>query len=494
MNEIIYTDEQLAVFDCVKDTNKNILIEALAGASKTFTAIEATKFIPEDKSITFLAFNKHIKDELVQRLPKHIKCFTSHGIGLNALLRKYGKDIKFDEFKVDKIIKDKSRNWNLDAIFDGNYEKISQYFLEIKNLVNLCRTTLTFKKEGISYLIDRHGLKLNNDKDIKNVLKVMEVLMNDRKTYDYTDMIFLPAIDKNIYLIPQDYVIFDEVQDSSMCQQRIVEKMLKRDKVTGKVIGRFIVIGDRNQNIYSFLGCSDKSFDWFKNFPNTELLTLTYTFRCAKKIVEHAQKIVPNLKATENAIDGCVRDGNVLTEPQDGDFVLCRTTMPLVKLFFHFLTKGKKATIKGSDVGGSLLEMTKSFNDLKSLTEYWNNELLKFQSHIRNLGVLNCKEHSGYVALEDKVLTLIFLCKLSQNIDDLKAKIKALFTEEIQGIVLSTVHKSKGLEANKVFIVRPDLLPMKVGSAWEYQQEKNLEYVAITRAKNELIYDFNWKD
>lgn len=494
MSEYKLTDEQSRIVDCFVNENKNICIEAYAGCSKSFILKQLCKRIPEDKSAVLLAFNKHIKDEISPQLPKHVQCFTSHGIGLNALLRKYGKDIQFDEFKVDKIIQNKSKHWDLNTVFDGNQDKIDNYLSEMKKLINLCRTTLTFKKEGIIYLIDRHGLKLNDKSDIKNTLKVMEVLMNDRKTYDYTDMIFLPAIDSNIFLIPKDYVLLDESQDISTAQQKMIEKMLKRDKTTKKQIGKLVSVGDPNQLIYSFLGVTTKSFDWFKNYNNTITLPLSYTFRCGKKIVEHAQTIVPNIKALPTAIDGVIREGNVLTEAEDGDFVLCRTTMPLVKLFFHFLSKGKKATIKGSDIGSSLMDMIRRFNNINSLTEYWNNELMNFQRSVINSGVLNVKEHSGYVALEDKVLTLVFLCRLSKDINDLKLKIQALFTEETKGIVLSTVHKSKGLEADRVFIVRPDNLPMKVGKAWEYQQEQNLYYVAITRAKKELIYDYNWKD
>lgn len=100
----------------------------------------------------------------------------------------------------------------------------------------------------------------------------------------------------------------------------------------------------------------------------------------------------------------------------------------------------------------------------------------------------------GYVALKDKVNTLLFLARLSDSITDLKYKISTIFTDEIQGIVLATVHKVKGLEANRVFIIRPDLLPMQNAKSWQYIQEKNLEYVAYTRAKMELIFDRDWTD
>jgi len=60
--------------------------------------------------------------------------------------------------------------------------------------------------------------------------------------------------------------------------------------------------------------------------------------------------------------------------------------------------------------------------------------------------------------------------------------------------VLSTVHKAKGLEANRVFIIRPDLMPLPNSRGWQAAQEKNLHYVAVTRAKYELVYDNEWTD
>jgi superfamily I DNA/RNA helicase len=108
--------------------------------------------------------------------------------------------------------------------------------------------------------------------------------------------------------------------------------------------------------------------------------------------------------------------------------------------------------------------------------------------------VINPHEHSGYSALEDKINTLLFLAKLADDIPDLKNKIRSIFTDEIQGIVLSTVHKIKGLEAERVFIIRPDLLPMQTVKPWQHIQEKNLEYVAYTRARLELVFDRNWND
>lgn len=69
--------------------------------------------------------------------------------------------------------------------------------------------------------------------------------------------------------------------------------------------------------------------------------------------------------------------------------------------------------------------------------------------------------------------------------------IKNLF-ESGKGVTLSTIHKAKGLEAEKVYILALDLMPhpiaLKSGKDWVLEQEKNMKYVAITRSKFELVY------
>lgn len=487
------TPEQERIFLFTKKRPENILIKAYAGTGKTTTIVEAVKLLPKDKNIMFLAFNKHIQEELKTKLPEYVRCYTTYGLGTSAIKRKYGDKIEFDEFKVDKIILKKSKSWDLHDEFRDE-EEISYYLDSIKKLVNLCRLTLTLKPEYVPYVAERYDINISKPNDIKRVLKILDESTNDRKSFDYTDMVYLPAIDNGIWMFPQDYVFVDEIQDLNKCQIKIIEKVLKRDKVSKKITGRLITVGDFFQGIYGFNAADEKSFEWFEKFPHTKILPLSVSFRCSKNVIIKAQEIVPDIKALDDAPDGIVRDGNVLTEAESGDFILCRTTMPLVKLFFEFLVQHKKAIIKGSDIGIHLIELIGKINNLQKLVTFWEGELATFRRDLKASGVINPYEHSGYVTLEDKVMVLLFLARLSDSIPDLKNKIKTIFTDEIQGICLSTVHKIKGLEANRVFIIRPDLLPMQNVKPWQYIQEKNLEYVAYTRAKFELIFDRTWTD
>lgn len=487
------TSEQERIFTFIKKRPENILIKAFAGAGKTTTIVQAVNLIPSDKSIMFLAFNKHIQEELKTKLPEYVRCYTTYGLGVSAIKRKYGDKIQFDEFKLDKIIQKKAKMWKLNDEFDDDESK-SIYLNNLKKLVNLCKLTLTLKPDYVPYIAEKYGITISKTRDIKRVLKILDDSTRDRSTFDYSDMIYLPAVDNSIWMFPQDYVFVDEVQDLNRCQIRIVEKILKKDRTTGKLIGRLISVGDYFQGIYGFAAADDKSFQWFEKFPNTKTLPLSVSFRCSKNVIKKAQEIVPEIKALDNAPDGVVRDGDVLSEAQSGDFVLCRTTMPLVKLFFEFLSQHKKAIIKGSDIGLQLIDLIGKINNLEKLKSFWEHELLMFRKDLKSSGILNPIEHSAYSTLEDKVNTLLFLSRFADSISDLKLKIRTIFTDEIEGICLSTVHKIKGLEANRVFIVRPDLLPLQNVKSWQYLQEKNLEYVAYTRARLELIFDNNWTD
>jgi len=487
------TEEQERIFHFIEKRNENILIKAYAGTGKTTTIVEAIKLLPKDKNIIFLAFNKHIQEELTKKLPEYVRCYTTYGLGTSAIKRKYGDKIEFDEFKIDKIIKEFSKKWRLNEEFE-NDEEIYLYLQSLKKLVNICRLTLTLKPDFIPNIAEKYEIDIHKPNDFKRVIKLLDTATVDRKTFDFIDMVYLPAIDNSIWMFPQDYVFVDEVQDLNKCQIRIIEKILKKDKKTGNYIGRLISVGDAFQSIYGFNGTDEKSFQWFEKFNNTKVLPLSISFRCSKNVIKKAQEIVPDIKALPNAPDGIVREGNVLEEAGDGDFILCRTTTPIVKLFFEFLVKQKKVMIKGSDIGIQLIELIGTINNIPKLIDFWEKEIDKYKKELEDSGVININEHSGFVNLQDKVNTLLFLAKISNSVEDLKNKIRMIFKDDIEGIVLSTVHKVKGLEANRVFIIRPDLLPMKNVNYLQYVQEKNLEYVAYTRAKNELIFDYNWTD
>lgn len=72
----------------------------------------------------------------------------------------------------------------------------------------------------------------------------------------------------------------------------------------------------------------------------------------------------------------------------------------------------------------------------------------------------------------------------------MKEKISIIFGgDNKDAVLLSTVHKAKGMEADNVYILYPSLMPWVVArKQWEKEAENNLIYVAVTRAKKTLNY------
>jgi len=240
------TEEQKKIFHFIKNRKENLLIGALAGAGKTTTVVRGAELLPKDSKKIYLAFNKHIQMELKQKLPEDVFCYTFHGLGTSAIKNTYGESIKFDEFKVDNIIKKKSKRWRLDKELLRHQDRMD-YLNKIKKFVNLCRQTVTLDKKYLPHLSTKYDIELDEPKDHKRVWSVLEEMVNDRRTFDFTDMVFLPAIDNKIWTYQYDYVIVDEVQDLNRAQQYLLKKILKKDRITKKTTGRLIAVGDVHQ-------------------------------------------------------------------------------------------------------------------------------------------------------------------------------------------------------------------------------------------------------
>ena len=91
--------------------------------------------------------------------------------------------------------------------------------------------------------------------------------------------------------------------------------------------------------------------------------------------------------------------------------------------------------------------------------------------------------------LYQRIEVIQCLCEEVESVKELRKLIEGIFSDDINGIILSTIHKAKGLENDRVFFLCPELIPSRFATMdWQFEQEQNLKYVAITRAKKELIY------
>lgn len=473
-----FSQYQQAIFDFLIEGQGNAVINAVAGAGKTFTIVNALSLIPADKKVLFLAFNKHIVTELQGRLQgiSNVEVATLHSFG-NKVVRSNLKSF-MDADKVKKYIDNQIPYWRIpDELVEG-------YANKVRRLVELAKLSLVNSEPELFKLAFKHGIEVLST-EIENALQTLEATDRNNRSFDFTDMIYYP-IRFNLNCTQYDFVFIDECQDLSTCQQELMKKTLKPN-------GRFIAVGDPNQCIYGFAGSDTASFQKLVNLPNTIQLPLSLTYRCSKKVVELAQTIVPQIKALDSAPEGVVRYNGKVVEMQSEDLILCRMNAPLISLCIKLLKNNIKAFVKGKDIGLNLINMLKKTKKSKvadALTILWNERSKLVEKLVRKGMSQTDAEHSNFIiTYVDKLEAIEALSENAQSVAEVISRINSIFSDESAGVCLSTIHKAKGLEADRVFIIEPKCLPAPwVKQEWEVEQENNLAYVAYTRAKQELVF------
>ena len=262
--------------------------------------------------------------------------------------------------------------------------------------------------------------------------------------------------------------------------------------------GNYVADGILTHNcIYSFAGADIESFQKLCDLPNTIQLPLSITYRCHKQIVDRVKHINPDIKPHKTNNNGIIHEEYSVKDIRDGDMILCRNTFPVVSLCIKFLKEGKKAYLIGSDVGLSLITMiedcqrkSEEFTMLNVYSRLYDNLEKLIEKMINNHGITRdeAKEDTHIILYDEKIAVIEALSEGVTDPKEVILKIKTIFSDnKNEGICLSNIHKSKGLEAERVFILQPELMPSKYAKkSWEIQQEHNLRYVAYTRAKTTL--------
>lgn len=508
----------------------HLIVEARAGTGKTTTLIEGLKILkggtstlvpsPQQaliweamklshaaRSVCFVAFNNAIVAELQNRVPPGCDTKTMHRLGNQAVKKHFeldGKELELNRNRVQEII------CNLE---DTTIEMMRLYKPVILKstiqLVGLCKMNLVHPWDDkftsrLEDLVDFYDVDVSEIRDDVYRLTgdVLERCKEVTTDIDFNDMPWLPVA-LNLPVFKYDLLLVDEAQDLNRCSQALA-------KMAGH---RLILCGDPKQAIYGFAGADSQSLSRMArelscqcNPPcssrmdyscdrTCQILPLTVTRRCGKAIVAEARKLCPDFEAFPTNPEGKVLTMSVNTyhdKVEDHDMVICRTNAPLISQCFRFIRLGRVAKIRGKDVGEQLTGMIKKSKATTS--KDFMDWLLDWRAHeedkLKDDGGKKPSE-SKLEAIADRCECLTFIATEVGTTREMIAKIESLFSDDDNrpGIRLSSIHRSKGLEAKRVFFlkhkqtVRRDRM-----QPWEQEQEDNLEYVGRTRAIEELIY------
>jgi superfamily I DNA/RNA helicase len=258
-------------------------------------------------------------------------------------------------------------------------------------------------------------------------------------------------------------------------------------------------VGDPHQAIFGFTGADNDSLDIIKAEFGAKEMPLTVTYRCPKNVVKFAKTWVSHIEAHETAPDGKISTETFENLIQNrtrlnGDAaILCRNTRPLVTAAFAMIREKIPCRIEGRDIGNGLKKLATRWKSISTIPEL--EEKLEDWLEKEKERWLPKKKMSKVQEAEDKFETLKVImdaCREEKqdSISAVTAYIDNIFADDVKGILtLCTIHRSKGREWKRVYwLDRLNTCPSKYATMpWEKEQEFNLQYVAATRAMEELI-------
>lgn len=479
MSNRTWSEQQKAIFEWFAHGVGNLLVRARAGTGKTTTIIAAVAFAVADK-ILLCAFNKRIQQELQKRLPAgQVEAKTLHALGFAFIRRLWNKvtvDAAVDQERAQAAC-------GLQAP-DG----IVTLTKKLAGLLKGCAPFAGFERakeiaEDFDCLPGDEWAQVGwTDDDVINAaIKARDAakVRDPQGRISFDDMVYIPLA-LNLARPWFTLVVVDEAQDMSYSQLLLAQRACKKG-------GRIVVVGDDRQAIYGFRGADAGALDRLKSELKAAELGLTVTYRCPKKVVAEVAALVPDFTAHESAAEGTVDEiayGDLLVTAKPGSFVLSRKNAPLLSVCLGLLRAGVPARIEGRDIAEALRQIVKKLK-ARTVPEFIK-KVAAWQE--KKMGRLTDEQKEGGKgdAIKDQAETLVAIAEGCASVAEIDARLNSLFADS-EGkapkncVVCSSVHKAKGLEAERVFILRSTVSMKGI-------EEQNIYYVAATRSQSHLTW------
>lgn len=526
----------------LNNPQSNMLVNALAGSGKSTTACMLSEH--SKTSDLYIAFNASVVEEFKKKIknPK-TKVMTMHSLAYSIMLYNVEQESKDSGEKLKGFGSQRSKrtvsldNFKPHKILDEEITKRYGRYIEFAkrvflkdnyvNLYNLCRLTLTdmSSNKDVSRLIDDHvlflyygdeGYSAPDISEITSTLKILDTKSRQQfetqGVIDFTDMLWITfnklkydnwevpywALYTNIYC--------DEVQDFSNIQLNFL-KFIKRTK------GRYVFIGDFHQAIYNFAGANAQAFNQIpKMFAPVKTFDLPICYRCAKSHLSRVNREygIPILPC-DDAPMGFVKtiDKSKISEyAKAGDMVISRKNKWIAEVVLDLARNGTPIFIEDKEMVGAIKRqiLSSKCTSVGTLKKFLQKVISNYNKKLFEIVSKNAREggheeeHLEAVAeANSKIDNTSFLLEIlegylenhasSDSVSKFSTFIDKLLntTPSPNCVRLCSVHKAKGLEATNVFVLNEAKINYDFRNSKEQNiQEKNLSYIATTRAKEGL--------
>lgn len=526
----------------LNNPQSNMLVNALAGSGKSTTACMLSEH--SKTSDLYIAFNASVVEEFKKKIknPK-TKVMTMHSLAYSIMLYNVEQESKDSGEKPKGFGSQRSkRTVNLDnfkphKILDEEITKRYGRYIEFAkrgflkdnyvNLYNLCRLTLTdmSSNKDVSRLIDDHvlflyygdeGYSAPDISEITSTLKILDTKSRQQfetqGVIDFTDMLWITfnklkydnwevpywALYTNIYV--------DECQDFSNIQLNFL-KFIKRAK------GRYIFIRDFHQAIYNFAGSNAQAFNQIpKMFAPIESFDLPICYRCAKSHLsrvnrEYGIPILPRDDAP-NGFVKTIEKSKISEYAKAGDMVISRKNKWIAEVVLDLARNGTPIFIEDKEMVAAIKRqiLSSKCTSVGTLEKFLQKVISNYNKKLFEIVSKNVREGGheeerleAVAETNSKIDNTSFLLEIlegylenhasSDSVSKFSNFIDKLLntTPSPNCVRLCSIHKAKGLEATNVFVLNEAKINYDFRNSKEQNiQEKNLSYIATTRAKEGL--------
>lgn len=466
------TEEQAQAIHTAQQ-DQSFKVVAYAGTGKTTTLQMISAALPQKRGM-YLAFNKAIASEAQQKFQGRVDCRTFHSLAYRSVPRAITEKLRLPRLSPSFLAKSyRLEPITLRRLMGGRYER---YTIMPSRLASLISDAVGyFCATNSQYPAPRHIQAPDwlHQADIETLQNYLYPFL-ERRWLESINPQHEAGIGHDIYLklwalseptIPADYVLFDEAQDADPLMLGI---LLKQQRT------QVIYVGDAHQQIYAWRG----AINAMQKLPLPES-RLTTSFRFGQDIADVANILLTDLKETVPLLGNPHAKSKVINSPhpKKRDAILCRTNARAMELLLSGLLNNDNVSLQADHArlgrfidAANMLKQGKRVTDVPELA--WFNTWNDVHEY--------CETNEG-----SDIKPLVRLVD-EHGIAPLKKALHCITPLEQADYVISTAHKAKGLEWERVQI--EDDYQFKI-NAHDYKisdEELRLLYVACTRAKQTL--------
>jgi DNA helicase-2/ATP-dependent DNA helicase PcrA len=423
---------------------------------------------PPGKKAIYMAYNTPINEELKKKIHPDCESRTCHGWGYKVLNNKFGYipiNYKRDQLLVEKITGQSF----------GSLPNKNTWYKSIKYMEKIKEELLPIESSTLYYLNQKYG-DLVNLQPAPEMIEQLHQLKAAMRTVDrkigitYIDQIWLAIGLLTHPLYDIGYV--DECQDLSPARLALATRLCKN----------LVFCGDPNQAINAFSGADPEAFSRIRETCELEL-PLKLSFRLPPNHAERANALRPtaNIRSLPEKAPGGFNQISLAELPatieplvQRKPVILCRYNAPLIKATIQLLRAGIPCRALGDTLVNQLIGQFKALraHSIANMVE----KLTSSKEKYAILGSPAAQDQNM-----DRIDCLLYIAEACQSLSEVEPLLKEMLKAKENHVLLSTVHKAKGLETKELFLLFPPMTSNRGG-----EQEPNVEFVAYTRSSNNI--------